>query len=98
MVYLPHLTGAAAFALFATSAIAHPGEHHDENRLRREIEAREFNAHKARRSLEACSGTTQARDLKKRSIERRVDAVKNLRKKRNIQTSESAFPDCIHSC
>lgn len=81
------LTSALAAVCFAATAIAHPGEHHDHNLIRRQINAREHHAHKAKSSLDACAGNLKAREVTARSIARRAEVARSLRQKRGIASS-----------
>lgn len=88
MVHLSKLLAVAA-ACLAAPAIAHPGEKHDPHVVKREIHARDVMAAHAKRSLNACENTSQARELNKRSIARRSQTVKKLRQKRGITASKT---------
>ncbi|KUI61554.1 hypothetical protein VP1G_08743 [Cytospora mali] len=68
-------------------ALAHPGEHHADEEIRREIEARDQHATLGARALAQCSGGAAARSLKQRSVQRRADRVKALREARGITAS-----------
>ncbi|KAH8202842.1 hypothetical protein TruAng_003005 [Truncatella angustata] len=72
----------AALAGFAT---AHPGEKHDEHKMKREIVARDNAARLGARSLAQCGNSAYAQTLKARSIQRRAEKVKALRQKRGIE-------------
>jgi PAB1-binding protein PBP1 len=76
----------AAIAGFAT---AHPGEHHDAHHMKRELVARDHAARNGARSLAQCGNSAYAQALKTRSIQRRAEKVKSLRKERGIETSKS---------
>ncbi|KAH8886962.1 aromatic compound dioxygenase [Thozetella sp. PMI_491] len=91
MVLLPKISGAAALALLAGLAAAHPGESHSDHHMKREITAREHNAHLGARSLGACSNSVASRKLKARSIKRRSEHVEKLRQKRGITAPSKKF-------
>ncbi|KAK6066925.1 hypothetical protein SCUP234_11870 [Seiridium cupressi] len=74
-----------AIAAFAGFAAAHPGEKHEAHKMKREIVARNHAARLGARSLSDCSGSAHALALRTRSIQRRADAVRNLRQKRGIE-------------
>ncbi|XDG09115.1 hypothetical protein ABKA04_008730 [Annulohypoxylon sp. FPYF3050] len=75
-----------ALAALAGYAVAHPGETHDAHHMKRELIARDNAAQLGARSLASCSNSAASQALKKRSIKRRANAVKNIRQKRGIQT------------
>jgi hypothetical protein len=87
MVFISKIAGAVAVACLASSVVAHPGEHHDAAHMKREIRARNQLADAAKRSLDTCSGSLKARQANSRSIARRAEIARDLRAKRNIQTS-----------
>lgn len=76
----------AGVALVA-GVLAHPGEQHNDEQIRREIEARDLHAAHGARALAQCSNSATARSLKQRSVQRRADKVKALREARGIKTS-----------
>lgn len=77
-----------AIAAFAGYAIAHPGEKHDAAHMKRELTARDNAARNGARALGSCSNSVGAQALKKRSIQRRADAVSTIRQERGIKTRE----------
>lgn len=89
MVYFPKLASAVAVACVASTAIAHPGEHHDHQAIKREIKIRDQMASASKRSIDSCSGSLKHREVAARSIARRHQAAKDLRAKRNIKTRKS---------
>ncbi|KAI1090153.1 Intradiol ring-cleavage dioxygenase [Rostrohypoxylon terebratum] len=74
-----------ALAALAGYAVAHPGETHNAYHMKRELVARDNAAQLGARSLASCSNSAASQALKKRSIKRRANAVKNIRQKRGIQ-------------
>ena len=82
-------------AALAGVVVAHPGERHDAQHMKREIVARDAAARMGARSLAACGNSANALALKNRSIKRRAEAVKNLRQKRGIKAR--MLPDSIAS-
>ncbi|KAH8430698.1 intradiol ring-cleavage dioxygenase [Aspergillus melleus] len=68
----------------ATLAVAHPGEKHDHEVLKREIRARDAHAARSKRALDACSTTTHAKQLQQRNIARRARTARELRQARGI--------------
>jgi hypothetical protein len=88
MVQFSKVTGFAIAAVCLVSpAFAHPGETHNAVAVKREILARNAMASAARRSLGACSDSLEARSLHARNIARRANVARELRQKRNIQSS-----------
>jgi hypothetical protein len=77
-----------AIAALAGYAVAHPGEEHDEAHIKRELVARDNAARIGARSLGSCSNSAGAQALKRRSIQRRADAVSVIRQERGIKTRE----------
>ncbi|KAI0814395.1 Intradiol ring-cleavage dioxygenase [Xylaria sp. FL0064] len=75
----------ASASLLAGFATAHPGESHDHVKMKREILARDNAAVVGARSLGSCSNSAASQALKARSIQRRAEAVKNIRQKRGIK-------------
>jgi ABC-type hemin transport system ATPase subunit len=65
---------------------AHPGEKHDHQKIKRQIQTRDTIANLGQRSLNQCSGSLHARELKARSIARRAEKVEQLRKRLGIKT------------
>ncbi|KAI2624387.1 aromatic compound dioxygenase [Hypoxylon sp. NC1633] len=76
-----------AVAALASYVVAHPGEKHDAHQIRRELVARDIVAQVGARSLASCSSSASAQALRTRSIKRRAEVVKNIRKKRGIQAA-----------
>ncbi|KAI1767374.1 aromatic compound dioxygenase [Hypoxylon sp. FL1150] len=74
-----------ALAALAGYAAAHPGESHSAHHMKRELVARDNAAQVGARSLNSCSSSAASQALKARSIKRRAEIVKNIRKKRGIQ-------------
>ncbi|KAG9505061.1 hypothetical protein J7337_002027 [Fusarium musae] len=78
---------ASAGFVLAGLASAHPGEKHDHQKIKRQIQTRDAIANLGQRSLNACSGSLHARELKVRSIARRAEKVEQLRKRLGIKTA-----------
>lgn len=78
-------------ALLIGAVIAHPGETHDTQHMKREIVARDHAARNAARSLGSCSNSQAARSLKQRAVARRAQQVKSLRAKRNIKSASKKY-------
>ena len=88
MVYFSKIVGTVAAACLVGSTVAHPGEYHDSRVLKREIAARNQLASTGKRSLDACAGSLQHRELNARSVVRRAKVVQELRAKRGIVSSK----------
>jgi hypothetical protein len=80
--------GAIAVSSLAGFAVAHPGEHHDMNHVKRQIDARGLRAAAAKRSLSNCQNNLKHRELMQRSVQRRAQALNTLREKRGINGSK----------
>ncbi|KAI4600779.1 hypothetical protein KJ359_012941 [Pestalotiopsis sp. 9143b] len=76
-----------AVAALAGFAAAHPGEKHDEQKMKREIVARDNHARNGARSLAKCGDADFAKALKTRSVQRRAERVQNLRKDLGIKSA-----------
>lgn len=82
---------AAAGLALAAGALAHPGEHHSNDHIRREIDIRDMTAAMGARSLSQCSGGATARRMKQRSIQRRADTVRSIREARGIKANPKKY-------
>lgn len=82
---------ATGFAIAAGLATAHPGEHHSNEHIRREIDVRDATAKLGARALSNCANSATARRVKQRSIQRRADQVQALREARAIKASPKKF-------
>ncbi|TVY86873.1 hypothetical protein LAWI1_G008489 [Lachnellula willkommii] len=89
MVYLSKI--AVAAACFASSVIAHPGEHHDAHAVKREIAARNQLASAAKRSIDSCSNSLKHREVNARSVARRANIAREIREKRNIKSKPKKY-------
>lgn len=85
MVYFSTIANAVAVACIASTAVAHPGEHHDHQAIKRQVRERDQFADAAKRSLDTCGDTLAARELNSRSLARRAAALAELRQRRNIK-------------
>jgi hypothetical protein len=88
MVYIAKIATAVAAGCFIGSIVAHPGEHHDHNVVKRQIIQRDQMASAARCSIDSCSGSLKHRQVAARSTARRAEAARALRKERNIKSSK----------
>ncbi|KAK0644923.1 hypothetical protein DIS24_g8386 [Lasiodiplodia hormozganensis] len=77
------LSAVAAVAA-ATLVVAHPGEHHDHAKVKREVFARDALAARHGNSLSKCAGSLKARALQERAVARRAATAERLRKERGI--------------
>lgn len=75
----------------ASGVLAHPGEHHSNEHIRREIEVRDLHAAHGARALSGCTNSATARRLKQRAIQRRSDRVNAIRQARGIKTNPQKF-------
>lgn len=76
-------------AALAAFAVAHPGEQHDHDAIKRSIDRRELLSEHTSRSISQCAGSLKHRELMARSVARRAQKVQELREKRGIRGSES---------
>ena len=87
MVAFNTLTASLALSL-AGQALAHPGEVHTAEEIKREA-LQSHHAHlSAKRALDRCATTPAALALKERSIARRAATAEALRSKRDIVHSK----------
>lgn len=75
----------------AAGVLAHPGEQHSNDHIKREIEVRDLTAEIGARSLGACANSATARRLKQRNIQRRANTVKSLREARGIKANPKKY-------
>lgn len=78
------LAAILAAGTFIAPTVAHPGEHHDHDEVKRAIAKRSEHAMHIQRSLAACAGKPSYERLKRQGQERRFKKAQELRKKRNI--------------
>jgi len=79
MIYFSKLVSAVAVVCFASTTLAHPGEHHDHFAIKRQVQTRDQMAPAAKRSLDSCSSSLKHRELNARSIARRAETARALR-------------------
>ncbi|KAE9375224.1 aromatic compound dioxygenase [Stipitochalara longipes BDJ] len=91
MVYFSKLATAVVAACLASSAVAHPGEHHDHAAIKREVVARNQMASAAKRSIDSCSNSLKHRELNARSIARREETLHSIRKARGIKSKPQKY-------
>ncbi|KAF9873801.1 hypothetical protein CkaCkLH20_08535 [Colletotrichum karsti] len=82
MVRISALSAAGLALVGLTSA--HPGEKHDHNKLKRDIQLRDGIANIGQRSLSQCSNSAGAQKRQARAVERRAAKVEEIRKKRGL--------------
>ena len=75
-------------ALAAVSVLAHPGEHHSHEAIRREVHYRNLLASRAATSLAKCGNSREAVELNRRAVQRRAAVAERLRKERGIELSK----------
>ncbi|KAI1366528.1 Intradiol ring-cleavage dioxygenase [Xylaria arbuscula] len=77
----------SVLALASASALAgYSSAHPDAANMKREIVARDHGANLGARSLSSCSNSAAVQARNARSLQRRAEAVKNIRQKRGITT------------
>lgn len=85
MVGASLLVALAALSSFSNIlTAAHPGEHHDHDVVKREMEIRHHIAESQKRESDACEGSFDVVARKERAIARRVETVRRLRIERGI--------------
>lgn len=75
-------------AALATPLLAHPGEKHDENVVKRELKVRDAVANMGKRGLDTCSTSLEARNLDRKNVQRRAETVRMLKKKKGLYGSK----------
>lgn len=75
----------------AAGVLAHPGEKHSNEHIRREIEVRDLHAAHGARALSQCAGSSTARRLKQRSVQRRSERVNAIREARGIKANPKKY-------
>lgn len=85
MVQLTKLSTAFAVASAIGSVIAHPGEVHTSEEIKREVAVRDMLASNAARSLGKCANSLKVRALYERAVERRAATAERLRKARGLK-------------
>lgn len=80
-------TAVLAASLFS-AATAHPGEHHDVEHVKRELQTREILATRASSSLSKCANSPKFRELKKRAVSRRSATATRLRNERGLAADD----------
>jgi len=78
MIYFSKLVSAVAVVCFASTTLAHPGEHHDHLAIKRQVQTRDQMASAAKRSLDSCSNSLKHRELNARSIAKRAETARAL--------------------
>ena len=73
-------------AALAAPILAHPGEKHDANVVKRELKARDAVAHLGKRALDTCSTSLEARNLDRKNIHRRAETVQMLKKRKGVHS------------
>jgi hypothetical protein len=88
MVNFRNLAASLAAASAIGSAVAHPGEIHTPEEVKREIVAHKAQQVKARRSLADCANSPAAVALKERAVARRAATAQKLREQRGLTKSQ----------
>lgn len=89
MVFFSKFVGVVVATCIVGSAIAHPGEHHDQEDIKRQVQVRDQMASAAKRSIDSCSNSLKHRAVNARSIARRAGVARELRARRDIKARES---------
>lgn len=77
-------------------AAAHPGEHHDNLEVIREIKARSIEFENQSRELQsACENNEEAQARKERAYARRAATVERLRRERGLEDGEPSQRGCL---
>lgn len=92
MVNFPKLAAVFAVAFVFGSTVAHPGEHHDHEQVKRELHQHGILARSGAQSLSKCAGTVKARALEQGAIARRAATAERLRNERGIPTDGGKQP------
>ena len=89
----PLKTFAVAFAAASLlgSAVAHPGEEHSAEKIKKSIEARDIALANAAHATRNCAGSATRAALQARAAARRSTAAQLLREKRGIVHSTSLY-------
>lgn len=77
--------------LGAATLVAAHGAPHSPEEVKREIAARDYNAHVGARALGKCANSDAALARKKRAVERRAAKVKELRARNNIKSTPKKY-------
>ncbi|RMZ84023.1 hypothetical protein DV737_g1363, partial [Chaetothyriales sp. CBS 132003] len=86
MVHLSKVLTLCVSAIGLIAPVAsHPGEVHDASQVKRDIAVRNHLAAMGKRSLSACAGSVEARQLEARNIARRAKKTRDLRAKREAK-------------
>lgn len=88
MVNFRNIAATLAAASVLGSAVAHPGEVHTAEEIKREVAAHKAQQVKARRSLAQCSNSPAALALKERAVARRAAKAQLLREQRGLTKSK----------
>lgn len=92
MVNFRNFAASLAAASAIGSAVAHPGEVHTPEEIKREIAAHKAQQVKARRSLAECASSPAAIALKERAVARRAAIAQQLREQRGLTKSQYTLP------
>ena len=84
-----------AFSLLVTGVLAHPGEEHSNDKIKKDIAARELAEAHARQLTAKCVGSSTHKSLQARSAARRSVAAQLLREKRGVVNSETTLTKVV---
>jgi hypothetical protein len=88
MVNFRNLVALATASPFLGSVLAHPGEVHTAEQVKREVTQHKAAQVKARRALSECANSQSSQALKARAVARRAATAQALRDARGITTSK----------
>lgn len=84
-------TGAVTLAGLLGDVLAHPGETHDTEKRRRDLEQNNVAIQHAKRTVAQCSGSETGQKLAKKGAARRAAKAQELREKRGLEYCENKF-------
>lgn len=79
---------AICVSLFSSPTIAHPGEHHDQLEILKEMKERGAEAMKQQESWSKCANSEESQARQERAVQRRAKIVQQLREERGLTDSE----------
>ncbi|KAI5921759.1 Intradiol ring-cleavage dioxygenase [Camillea tinctor] len=85
MVSFHSILAPLATSVLLGQALAHPGEQHTAEQIKREISAQHRANHKMARALERCANNPSYVARRERAVTRRSETAKSLRQKRSIE-------------
>jgi hypothetical protein len=80
-----------SLAALCGAVLAHPGEHHDAAKRRRDLHHNELGIRNAEAALAKCKSSVNGQTMARRAAVRRAAKVAELREKRDIEHSRSSL-------